>query len=129
MEQMNLSSEYGITQSVIDMAGFYTGNYIAHKISSDIKKANGMHTIVFGIADLVVRNNDALTVMQNYKIFSGNVGQNAYIGLVAFVGNSLIDLLKNKSFGDAVKDNLISSAIGVATNTIIDSSIVPASLN
>jgi hypothetical protein len=81
-------------------------------------------TLIFGISDLLIRN-QALSYFSENKMFQGNLGKNAYIGVVSFLLTTGYDLLKQKDLSGALKDNLIKNAVGVMTNTGIDM-VIPA---
>ena len=123
---MNVINSYGIVPSIIDAAGFYVGNYGVHKLAPSIPKANAMHTIIFGISDLIVRNG-MVTMWKANTFFNGEVGRNAYIGVIATVFNTIADVVKDKELGNALTNNLINAAVGVATNSILDKFVVPES--
>lgn len=109
---------YGVVQTLVDMAGFYGGNTIAAS-AADMSKPKLDETIIFGISDLLIRN-QALSMFSNNEMFKGNFGRNAYIGLVSFLLTTGYDLLKQRELSKALKDNLIKNAIGVGSNTVID---------
>jgi len=110
---------YGVLQSVIDSAVFYGANTIVAN-SASMSKPKLDETIIFAISDLVVRNG-GLSYMSNNAMFQGNLGRNAYIGLISFLLTTGFDFLKGKEVGKSVKDNLIKNAVGVGGNTIVDS--------
>ncbi len=109
---------YGAIQTLIDMLGFYGGNIVVSKASS-LSKPKMDETLIFGISDLLIRN-QALAMFSENSMFQGNLGRNAYIGLVSFILTTGYDLLKEKELSNAIKDNLIKNAVGVVTNTGID---------
>lgn len=116
---MDSLKNYGVLQSVIDMGGYYGGNYIVSKGAGVSQMPKIEDTVIFGISDLIIRNG-MMTFMQNNSMFAGNIGKNAYIGLISFVLNSGLDLLRGDEIGDTIKKNLIKNAVGVGTNTVID---------
>lgn len=124
---INKSNSWGVTQSLIDMAGFFGGNYLAHEVSGAIPKVGAGKTLIFGISDLLVRNG-TVDWMKMEKFFDkgkGNLGQNMYIAFIAFLAMSGIDLLKGKELKHIIYNNLFHNAIGLGTNEVIDR-IIPA---
>ncbi len=123
---MESLKNFGVLQTIIDMAGFYGANSLIAS-TADMSRPKLDETIIFGISDLLIRNG-TLSYMSENKMFSGNLGRNAYIGLVSFILTTGFDLIKSKELGKAAKDNLIKNAIGVGTNTAIDA-VLPVGYN
>jgi len=123
---MDNTNAYYITSSLIDAAGFYFGNYLIHKgLKDGFPKPNLSKTAVFGIADLAVRNG-YITYMQDSQYLSGSeIKRNAYIGLVAFIGNTAMDLIQSKDMTESLKKNALLSVVGIGTNSVLDKWILP----
>lgn len=111
---------YGAIQTLIDTVTFYVSNSIVSSGAGSAKPKID-ETIIFGVADMLVRNNflgiDAYT---NAGKMGGNLGKNAYIGIISFTITNFYDLIQGKEFGRVIKDNLIKNAVGVAGNTGVD---------
>lgn len=116
---MDTLINYGITHSAIDSLGYFGGNMLAHKISSELPKANATHTIGFFVSDLLIRNG-TISMWSENALFKGATGRNAYIALLSFLINSGVDLIKGTEAGNAIYRNLIMSAISIPTNSAID---------
>ena len=111
---------YGVQQSLIDAVTFYFANSVVSGTTGTAKPKFD-ETVIFGISDLLIRNN--ITGMNSYinaGKMGGNYGQNALIGVVSFVITNFYDLIQGKEFGRVIKDNLIKNAVGVVGNSGVD---------
>jgi hypothetical protein len=124
---MDTLQSYGVLQSGVDMLGYYGGNWVVSNYAGVSQKPHIEDTVLFGISDLIIRNG-VMTFMSEKSMFAGNIGRNAYIGVVSFILTSGLDLLRGNEIGDTVKKNLIKNAVGIATNSAIDM-VVPNYLN
>lgn len=120
-------NSWGLTQSLIDMVGFFGGNYVANEVASAVPKVGLGKTLIFGISDLLVRNGtvDWLKAEKFFEKGKGNIGTNMYIAFIAFLAMSGADILKGKELGNSIYNNLFHNAIGFGTNEVIDR-IIPA---
>lgn len=116
---MDTLKSYGLIQTAIDMVGYYGGNMVVSRFAGVSQKPKLEDTVIFGISDIIVRNG-AISIYSGNTMFSGNLGKNAYIGVISFILNTGLDMLRGDSIGVVVKENLIKNALGVGTNTAID---------
>jgi len=121
---METVNKYGITHTVIDMLGFYGGNMIMHNASTFADTPSAEKTLIFGVSDLLVRNG-FISYGDKSVPFSGQLQKNTYIALVSFLLASGYDLIKSRDFSKALMKNLITNAIGLGSNQIIDMIIDP----
>lgn len=133
MSQVEYPMHYGLSQSLIDVIGFGTGNYILHKASpSHMPNPSVPKIVIFGLSDLAIRNHwlsfiydftNPLT--KDSTAPNSNIKTNAAIGLTSFVVASILDLVRGHEFGKAVVNNLILNGVGVATNEFLDRVLIP----
>jgi hypothetical protein len=123
---METIKKYEIYQTLIDMAGFYLGNYIADKSMGE-PTAKMDKTLIFGISDLLIRNGQVTLFRDKLpEIQSQYIKNNAYIALISFAASVIYDVgFKSSEIKNALKKNAIYNAIGFGSNVIIDKFIVP----
>ena len=117
--KITVNDSYKFANTLIDMVGFYAGNWIVHEGIKSSPSPDMIKTIIFGGSDLYVRNSGpwfSIPVIPT----TGNFVQNGQIAGISFVVAALVDLFKGKKAGKAIIDNLVLNAVGIATNEVID---------
>jgi hypothetical protein len=116
--------EYQVMQTLVDMAAFYGSNYLLDK-SIDETTIKPDKVMIFGLADILVRNGQITYWQDKITGFGNIVKNNSYIALVSFVSAIAYDIvIKRAEFGTAIKKNAIYNAIGLGTNIAVDKLIM-----
>lgn len=117
------TTDYGISQSLIDTLAFWGVNTIGHKVTSEIPKPGMGHTIIFLGSDILIRN-DWMKMWREKFVNEKNERSismdNSYIAFTSFVFGTIYDLIKDKEFSKAFADNLILNGLGLIANIGVD---------
>lgn len=123
--KMETIEKYKIIHSLIDIAGYFGGNYAVHKLA-DTPKPKMTDTAIFGISDIIVRNSNIFDPLTSKMPFSEKTKNNESIALVSFLLNTVYDVaMKDKSLSKNIIDNAIKNGISLLTNMGIDKVIPP----
>jgi len=123
MDILSKSSNFGLTQSLIDTLGFWAVNYIGHEVTDEIHKPKMDKLVIFLGSDLLIRNK-LITYWKdkfvNDKGYESIDMTNAYISSTSFLFGTIYDIIRSKPPGAALANNLVSNALGLGTNIVID---------
>jgi hypothetical protein len=111
---------YGLGQSFIDAISFHLSNYLLYSAAGKktVAYTDLWQTGIFFAADLFERNYMIPSLnAQGAKI--GMAGQNGMIAGLSFIVSSIIDWLAGKNIKLAIQHNLVSNAVGFASNMAV----------
>jgi hypothetical protein len=124
MENPMVQVPYKIPYVLADMIAFYGANYAVDKLIVDISNVHLKQTIIFGISDLLVKNQWIATssiAPENIDPMTRSVIRSGAVASTSFIAATLFDItLGGSSFFVALKRNLVLNAIGFGSNLALD---------